>query len=235
MKLSLAITTYNRYEMTVESFAQVIDDDRIDDVVILDDCSTDNSFAKLVEHFKGNEKVRVIRQAQNRGMSLNKRDAIALSKNEWVVIWDSDNIMGPDYLNALESQWVRDGYPHLYGFCIYCPSFAKPNFDYRKFEAYTFGVGKPVPVNDKMGNCLMNTANYIVNRDEYLKVYEYNPEMKGTDTVWFNYLWLKAGHTFYVVPGMEYLHRVHDGSGFMADVDYNMKQAEKIRKLILSL
>lgn len=233
--LSLAITTFNRYEMTVESFAQVIDDPRIDDIVILDDCSTDDSYQKLVAHFKDNKKVRVIRQASNRGMGLNKRDAIALSMNEWVIIWDSDNVLGVDYLNALEAQWKRDGYPHLREFCIYCPSFAKPNFDYRKFQAYTFGAMQPVPVNDKMGNCLMNTCNYVVNRNEYLKVYEHNTEMKGTDTIWFNYLWLKAGKTFYVVPGMEYLHRVHDGSGFLADVDYNMRKSEEVRRLIMAL
>jgi glycosyltransferase involved in cell wall biosynthesis len=236
MKLSLAITTFNRYEMTVESFAQVIDDPRIDDVVILDDCSTDNSFAKLVKHFQGNDKVRVIRQAQNRGMGLNKRDAIALAKNDWVAIIDSDNVIGLNFIGALHSFGLYEGITQLYKSTIYVPDFAKPQFDYRKFS------GKRVDrfnafdlVNDSIGNCLMNTCNYVVNRIEYLKVYEHNPEMKGTDTVWFNYLWLKTGNTFYVVPGMEYYHRIHDGSGFLADVNYNMKKSEEVRRLIMKL
>lgn len=233
MILSLAITTMNRFEMTIESFAQVIDDPRIDDIVILDDCSTDGSYEKLRDYFKGNEKVRVIRQAQNRGMSLNKRDAIALSKNEWALIFDSDNILGKDYLDALERQIYKEGSFHQ--FCIYLPSFAKPNFDYRKYSCRTYGVMQSPPVHEEAANCMMNTCNYVVNRNEYLRVYRHNPEMKGTDTIWFNYLWLKSANSFYVVPEMEYIHRVHEGSGFMSDVDYNMKQSEKIKKMILAL
>lgn len=123
MKLSLAITTYNRYEMTVESFAQVIDDPRIDDIIILDDCSTDGSYEKLRDHFKENEKVRVIRQAQNRGMSVTKRDAIALCNNREVVIFDSDNKLGKDYLDALEA--VGDFSDET----LYLPTAANPQFN----------------------------------------------------------------------------------------------------------
>jgi len=229
MNLSLAITTYNRYTLTIESFAQVIDDDRIDDIVILDDCSTDGSFEKLVKYFKGNDKVRVIRQARNRGMSLNKRDAIALSKNKWVIIFDSDNIIRPDYVDAFLR--IEKRHPYF----IYCPSFARPQFNYNAFAGKTFGGAEKIPIYDDVFNCLMNTCNYIVNASEYVKVYDYNEEMKATDTVWFNYRWLKSKRSFYVVPGMEYEHRVHDGSGFLADVDYNMKKSEEIRKLIAAL
>lgn len=235
MNLSLAITTFNRIELTIESFAQVIDDPRIDDIVLLDDASTDGSFEKLVEYFKGNEKVRVIRQAQNRGMSLNKRDAIALSQNEWVAILDSDNVFDASYFDAL----FNDENVKSFGLqknTICCPAFAKPQFNYTPYQGDAYFLKKvAINIKNPVFNCLMNTANYIVNRNEYLKVYEYNSEMKGTDTVWFNYLWLKAGNCFYVVPGMEYQHLVHAGSGFMQDVDYNMNQSEKIKKMIMAL
>jgi len=234
MKLSLAITTYNRYELTIESFAQVIDDTRIDDIVILDDCSADGSYEKLRDYFKGNDKVRVIRQAQNRGMSLNKRDAIALSKNEWVIIFDSDNIIGGDYLDALGADMQKNGRPPETW--ILMPSFAKPGFNYNEFSGKTFSRSH---VTDffgyKMAECLLNTCNFLVNRDAYLRVYEPNMDMKATDTAWFNYLWLKSGGSFFVVPGMEYYHRQHAGSGFLQDVGYNMKQAEKIKKMMMTL
>jgi len=109
MNLSIAITTFNRLEFTIESFAQVLDDPRVDDIVILDDCSTDGSYEKLVKHFSGVEKVRVVRQAQNRGMSLNKRDAIAYAKNEWVAIIDSDNIIGKNYIESIFTKQKLSG------------------------------------------------------------------------------------------------------------------------------
>lgn len=236
MKLSLAITTYNRYEMTVESFAQVIDDPRIDDIVILDDCSTDGSYEKLRDHFNGNEKVRVIRQAQNRGMLINKFDAVAHANNHWVILLDSDNIIGKSYL---ESLWQMGAYyvaPQLYPETIYVPEFAKPQFDYRRFAGQRFHKYNVVDlINDRMGNCLLNTCNYLVHRERYMEVFKNNPEMKGTDTLWFNYLWLKAGYSFYVVNAMQYYHRVHDGSTWSEHAAYNIKMAEKINREILSL
>lgn len=90
-------------------------------------------------------------------------------------------------------------------------------------------------LNDPLCNCLFNTCNYVVHRDSYISIWEENKEMKGSDTIWFNYLWLKAGKSFFVVPGMHYQHRVHNGSGFMQDVDYNMTKAEEIKQLIMNL
>lgn len=233
MKLTLAITTFNRYEMMLESFAQVIDDPRIDEVLIMDDCSKEEYWNKIKELPKFNDKIKVVRQLENRGMSVNKRDAIFNSKNECVLIGDSDNIFEKDYLNALERIWNKPDQPNKHW--IYSPSFAKPTFDYRKFEDYVFNVDDLPKLNDPSCNCLFNTCNYVVNREEYLKVWQENKEMKGSDTIWLNYLWLKNGNSFYVVPGMYYFHRVHDGSGFMEEVDYNMKKAEEVRKMILAL
>lgn len=233
MILTLAITTYNRYEMLLESFAKVISDPRIDEVLIMDDASDPEYWNKIKELPKFNPKIKVVRQLENRGMSVNKKDAIFHSKNEWVLIGDSDNEFDTDYLDALERIWNKADQPNK--FWIYSPSFAKPTFDYRKFEDYVFNIDDLPKLNDPNCNCLFNTCNYVVNREEYLKVWQENKAMKGSDTIWLNYLWLKAGNSLYVVPGMYYFHRVHSGSGFMQDADYNMKKSEEIKKLIMQL
>lgn len=248
MKLSLCITTYNRYEMTIQSFAQVLNDPRIDDIVIMDDCSQDGSAEKLVQYFTEHDKRDIInigRQEENVGMSQNKAAAIAAAKNEWCIIFDSDNIIGPDYLDAFEG-FITDnrGVPNLAAVeknYIFCPDFAMPNFDYTALAqgAPTHGIYNKRDaarcIIDSRFNCLMNTCNYIVNRDYYINTYQHNPEHKASDTVWHNYNHLKSGGVISVVPNMRYFHRVHDGSGFMQDAKYNMDQAEKVRKLIQQL
>lgn len=240
MKLTLAITVFNRYDLLLESFAQVIDDPRIDEVLIMDDASKDEYWNKIKELPKFNDKIKVVRQLENRGMSYNKMSAIANSKNNWVIIFDSDNVIGKYYLNALEEEG------ELLTRFIYCPSWAMPNFDYRKFERKVFSIphifpdtkgslGKRPDLNDSMLNCLFNTCNYVVNRKEYLRVWKENKEMIATDTIYFNYLWLKEGNYFTVLPDMHYEHRVHKDSGFLQEVDYNMKKGEEIKKLIMAL
>lgn len=247
MKLSLCITTYNRYEMTIESFAQVLNDDRIDDIVIMDDASKDEIWQALfldIENLKS-EKIRFFHSDNNVGMSRNKYNAISRAKNEWCIIFDSDNIIGPDYLDAFEG-FITDnrGVPNLAAVennYIFCPDFAMPNFDYTALAqgSPTHGIYNKRDaarcIIDSRFNCLMNTCNYIVNRDYYISAYQYNPEHKASDTVWHNYNHLKSGGLISVVPNMRYFHRVHDGSGFMQDAKYNMDQAEKVRKLIQQL
>lgn len=234
MKISLAITSYNRYEMTIESFAQVIEDPRIDDIVILDDYSTDNSYERLRDYFKGNEKVRVIRQAQNRGMLVNKFHAVGYARNEWVILLDSDNKIDTSYIDAFFNIATL-GDDHE--FCvIYAPEFARPTFDYRKFSGKTINSGNvKALIKDSMGACLLNTCNYVVRKDTYVKVFRDNISIKGTDTLWFNYLWLKDGNSIYVVPGMQYDHLVHDHSTWKEHANYNMKMADSINKKILAL
>lgn len=232
MNISLCITTYNRAQMCIDSFKEVIDDERINDILILDDCSTDGSYAALRKHFKGNEKVRVVQQMFNRGMSINKRDAIALARNEWVIIFDDDNKIEQAYLNSLAA--TPDIFENVKG--IYLPDFAKPTFDYRGyggrwFDASTINRVSSLP----MFGALLNTCNYVVNRDFYIKTWVFNKEMKGTDTIWHALQHLKSGGEFYVVPGMEYEHRVHDESGFMKDVDYNMHWAIELENQIKKL
>lgn len=233
MKLTLAITVYNRYEMLLESFAQVIDDPRIDEVLIMDDCSKDEYWNKIKELPKFNDKIKVVRQLENRGMSVNKRDAIFNAKNEWVILFDSDNVIGKDYLDALEKVFhtVAPG-------MIFCPSFAKPSFDYRAYSGNFINysnVGSKLKTGEPMISCFFNTCNYCVNREWYLNIWEENAEIKASDTIYFNYLWLKAGRMFMIVPDMHYTHRVHKESGFLQDADYNMKKGEEIKKLIMAL
>lgn len=230
MKLSLAITTYNRLSLTIESFAQVIDDCRFNDIVVLDDASIDGSHKKLVEYFKDIPKVRVIRQLQNRGMSVTKRDAISLCHNSAVVIFDSDNKLGEDYLDALEA--VGEFSENI----LYLPVAANPRFDYRKFSGLTIttsNIGKFM--SDEMFRCALNTCNCLVNRDHYIKTFIEDPKIGCADTINHIHNHLKSGGELYFVPGMEYFHLVGPQSGFLGNADYNIKKAKEIENKIMAL
>lgn len=244
MQLSLCITTYNRFELLKESYAQVIDDPRISEIIIVDDCSNEPGIKEKVNSLAGG-KVKVFHQAQNRGMSRNKADAISYASNEWCIIFDSDNVIGKDYLDAFYRKIERfpteeDGSPAID--TIFCPDFAKPDFDYTAFSStnlpscgiyYSKNVAQCM--SDNRFNCLMNTCNYIVNRDFYLKTYQYNPDHIASDTIWHNYNHLKRGGFFCVVPDMQYYHRVHKGSGFLQGVDHNMRMQAEVSKMIMEL
>lgn len=248
MNLSLCITTYNRFDLLKESYAQVIDDPRISEIIIVDDCSTEPGIKEKVNSLAGG-KVKVFHQVENRGMSRNKADAIGYASNPWAIIFDSDNIIGKDYLDAFYNfldQWEEPYASHsIRNNFIFCPDFAKPKFDYRDFKWGNGGIGirsgiygareSAFEIKNDSFNCLLNTCNYIVNRDFYLKTYQYNPKHIASDTVWHNYNHLKAGGLLVVVPDMQYEHRTHKGSGFLQGVDHNMRMQAEVRKMIMGL
>ena len=55
-KISIAATTYNRFETTIKCIEKIKDDDRVSDILILDDCSTDGSYERLVDYYEGDRK-----------------------------------------------------------------------------------------------------------------------------------------------------------------------------------
>lgn len=243
MKLSLCIPTYNRPEMTIEAFEKVYTDNRIGEIVIVDDCSQLINYYSLKQRCDlligrhGINKIRLLTNDKNKGMSRNKMISISEAKNDWCILFDSDNILDRDYLDAFwNNLTIHDGDMPLSNI-IYCPTFAKPDFNYTSLDGKVFSpiiVKHEIAENNAL-NMAMNTCNYIVNKKEYLRAYKYNKEHIASDTIWFNYNWLKQGNCFYFVPNMHYFHRVHKGSGFMQNSVYNMKKAEEVKKLIMEL
>lgn len=231
MNISLAITTYNRYELTIESFKNVLSCDFIDEIIIVDDHSDQEIYDKLKNFCDGIPKIKLHRNAFRYGMAGNKRKAINLAKNAYVCIFDSDNEMGPDYFEALFKTSYAMGEKVI---CI--PEKAEPNFIFTKYRGRFINSSN---VKDNMGDemfrCLLNCCNYVVPGASYMDVYEYDKTIKATDTIRFNYLWLKKGNAFFVVPGMFYRHLVHAGSGFLEDVNYNMAKAKEYEQKIMEL
>jgi glycosyltransferase involved in cell wall biosynthesis len=235
--LSLCLTNYNRYEMLLESFQHVYDDPRITEIVISDDCSEPKIYRKLEAFCKDKPKIKLFRNEKNVGMSLNKKLAIERASNPWCTLFDSDNVLRQDYLDAIYRVYDKQSKRLILdNNCIYCPEFASPQFNYKRFAGQTISQKNVRQfINQPLFDCLLNTCNYLVNRNRYLQVYQGDRSVKASDTIHFNYLWLKSGGSFYVVPGMQYFHRVHSGSGFLADVNYNMQQAEKTKLMIMNL
>lgn len=216
--------------MTIESFSQVLEDNRISEVVILDDHSSWDTWQKLLEAMPKHEKIQVYSTPENIGMSENKKRVIDLAKESWAIIFDSDNVIDSSYLDALEIYYNQG----LDSNCIYCPSFAKPNFDYSSMQGEKYDKSN-LPWNKKNFDQLLNTANYVVHRETYLNTWKKNKEVGEADSIWHMHNHLQAGGTFFVVPYMEYFHRVHEDSGWMKNRKKNVEKFREIKTLISQL
>lgn len=213
--ISIAFTSYNRTELLYEAISPFLQDDRVTEIVISDDCSTPELYQTIVWQYKTIDKVKIFRNQVNHDCYLNKKMAIERCTGEWVAILDSDNVFERTYVDRLETL-VKAG---LNSRTVYQPEFAKPHFNFRHLSGVSLNKGNIASWIDN-GNTgtMLNAFNYFMNRAEYLKVFDHDMNPVTSDSIYHNYRWLNAGNSIYVVPGLEYSHRVHSGSHYQNNV-----------------
>ena len=230
MALSFCVTTYNRFNLTIQSFEKILDDERVSEIVISDDCSTDGSYEKLVDFFKGNEKVKIFRNERNVDCYVNKRIAIELATNKWRILGDSDNVFTKDYLDKIFSyEWDEK--------TALMPSFAYPNFCYEQFSGLTIDKHNVAQYFDEpLFETCCNCANYFVNRDFYLKVWDGSVNPHTADSLYQNYNWLVNDGKIFIVPELQYYHSVHPESHYILNNhktgSFHEELKQKYRELI---
>lgn len=101
VKFSIIVPLYNKAPLIAATLASALADrDRIHEVVVVDDGSTDDS-AAVVEAL-GDPLIRLIRQP-NGGVSRARNRGIAEARGEWLAFLDADDLWAPGYLARLES------------------------------------------------------------------------------------------------------------------------------------
>lgn len=228
--ISIAVTTFNRFEWTIRAIEQIIDDERVGEVIISDDASPDGSGRRLADYYKGKDKVKVVIQANNRGMSLNKKISLSYATNDFALIGDSDNQFPIRYLDALFALGDLDKNT------IYQPSKGLWNFDWTKYMGVKINKENIYAfMDDPLFRCSLNGCNYVVNPKLYCQRYKENKDIDAADTINFLYNWLLDGGNYFIVPGMEYYHSVHPESGFLKNLNKNMADAIALENKIKEL
>lgn len=214
IQISVCLTTFNRTQLLYEAIENVKDDARISEIVVVDDHSNYETIDQLETYFNTIPKVRFFVNEYNLDCYRNKREAVSKAKSEWVLIWDSDNKFPVQYLDRIESLIQAGLNPKT----VYQPEFAKPHFDFTQFSGMNVTRSNVasrmlVPQFETM----LNAFNYFVNRDEFLRVWQ-DGEPVTSDSIFHNYNWLNAGNSIYVVEGLQYEHRVHEGSHYQNNI-----------------
>lgn len=228
--ISLCVTNFNREILLFQAIEQVLDDDRVSEIIISDDCSDYELYKRVVEHYNPYNKVKVSRNDTNMDCFRNKHKSVTLAKNSRVIVWDSDNVMTKQYIDVI------CGFSE-YKTIAFQPSFARPHFDFRKFAGeHVNKTNLHRFINDSNFTTLLNAMNYCVNRDEYLSVWDGTVNPVTSDSIWQNYCWLKAGNSIHIVPGLEYDHRVHNGSHYQQNnkrtpINFHESIIKKLKQL----
>jgi glycosyltransferase involved in cell wall biosynthesis len=95
--VSVVIPTYNRAHLIGRSIRSVLSQTYQDfEIIVVDDASTDNT--EEVLRSLGNERIRYIRQEQNKGANAARNTGIKAGRGKYIAFQDSDDIWLPDKL-----------------------------------------------------------------------------------------------------------------------------------------
>jgi hypothetical protein len=234
-QFSVAITAYNELtperehgELLFRAIETLHGHPAVSEIVVVDDASPSGG----VTACPGCPKARFLQNTVNLGVFGNKLEAIAQCSGEWVINCDSDNCMSHEFIDRLlQVEPCLD--PNVW----YCPSFARPEFDYRELIG-AWSIREAGDLVDRpMAGCMLNTGNQTVHRETFLEVFgEYRgwradlempnwlglPEgerqrhrsrliFDANDSFIFNMYWLASGRTLAVLGGLEYDHTYASG------------------------
>ncbi len=99
-KISVLIPTYNVGAYLAETIRSVLAQTRpADEIIIVDDCSTDNSF-EIAKSFS-DPRMKVLSTGKNSGSALARNLGVKAAKNELIALLDGDDIWLEDHLETV--------------------------------------------------------------------------------------------------------------------------------------
>ena len=98
-KISVISSIYNR-EKYILRFLRSIQNQSFDniEIILVDDCSTDNSVKLMKEFQKTDERINLLKHIKNRGTLISRNDGVLFSKGEYLIIPDIDDILSINIL-----------------------------------------------------------------------------------------------------------------------------------------
>lgn len=228
-KISFCLTSFNRFDSIVKIINTI--SPHVDEVVISDDHSNIEIFNQLNSFTKNFNNVFLYRNEFNVGAFHNKHIVLEKAKNDWCVLFDSDNQIEKKYIDILHTieKWDEK--------TIYSPS----NFGTKNFSEYNnkkFNDVKSLIFDDdgtaNNNAWLFNTGNYFLNRKKYIEVSEkWKDIIKYVEVISFCFLWFKNGGNFMVVPHLKYNHIRSKDSFYLAQISKHKKMTDYIKNCII--
>ena len=232
VQITLAIPTWKRYNFLEKVLEQYLDNPLIQNVVICDETGEDVAAIKN-SRFALNKKLVLHVNEKQLGMYHNKRKCleVAAQKNaEWVSVLDSDNLFSDDFFETL-CDAIQTQHDTKYVFVAADIIHLQKKTGATKVHTAHFAGFKITKKNwnDVLEtlnwNFLLNDGNWTAHKDVINCFNEKANEeqIRATDSLLLAKQMVEGGYTYYVVPGLKYIHTVHDDSEWLKTEAFSLR------------
>jgi glycosyltransferase involved in cell wall biosynthesis len=110
MKISIVMTAYNMEQYIEEAMMSCLNQTHEDiELVVVEDCSTDNTLAVIEEIATKDSRVKIIKHDTNMGAGMGRRDGINAATGDYFITVDADDWLDEDFIKALVIRAEKTG------------------------------------------------------------------------------------------------------------------------------
>ena len=107
--VSVIIPTFNRAAMVCDCVASVLAQENVAlEVIVVDDCSPDDTKVRIEERFGGDSRVKYIRNERNSFQAVSRNNGAKIAQGEFLLFLDDDNIIGANALATLVEEFRKN-------------------------------------------------------------------------------------------------------------------------------
>lgn len=231
MNTAIVITNYNYGKFVTTAIDSALNQTiKPDELVIVDDASTDDSVNIIEKHLKTvsdkyTTKIKLIVHNTNQGLPTSRNTGIQNTNSPIIGFLDADDIYYPAKMQA--SRETFEEFPEIS--CVYSDYdvIDLRNGQSRREFKFSYDVGL------LLQTCIVST-NSVFHRNFFEKVGLYNPTVKVAEDY---ELYLRAYKTqlFWHIPKPLFLYRLHGKNITLTQVDQMMRNESEYKRRLLNV
>lgn len=189
--ISIIMAAYNAERTIEQAVTSVLNQTYTNfELLIIDDCSKDNTLS-LAENFKQNDnRIKVIKNEKNSGVSYTRRHGLEEANGEWIAVLDSDDAWTADKLEKQIQLQKETGGDLLYTGSAFMDNDGKP------IDWYLHAPQK-IEYRQLLKQNLISNSSSLVRKELYEKYYVSDDCMHEDFAIWLGIL--KSGKCAYGV------------------------------------
>ena len=203
-RISIIMAAYNAEETIEPAIHSVLSQTYPDfELLVVNDCSTDKT-AMLVEAIaEKDDRVRLIPNEKNRGVSYTRKHGLEEAKGEWIAILDSDDAWAPEKLEKQIELQEKTNAELLFTGSAFMDADGRPINWYLHAPA-------EVTYRQLLKQNVLSNSSALVRKELYAKYYAVGDEMHEDFAIWLSIL--KEGRKAYGVDEPLLIYRIAKSS-----------------------
>ena len=215
--ISFIMPAYNCATTVAESAESIMKTNLIqgDELVITNDCSTDNTKEVLLKlQGKYPDRIIILNHSINKGGAAARNTAVEHASNQLIFCLDSDNVLAPDSIQKLKKFFITS--------MADVASFGELHYfkeDTKKITHTWIFQKTLVLLADVLSNPVVpgSSGYYLFTKESWIRAGRY-PEFAGALDAWgFGFRQVATGSRMLALPGSFYYHRCGHESYWMRD------------------